>query len=79
MPKLLPFPTRRVLWTAQYVLRLSTSKASRKRLSKQAPWSNRSAPPEALGNMLQRLAHLQPAAVLVIESIVADILAQIGQ
>lgn len=77
MAKVVPFPTRRVLWTAQYVLRLSTSDASRKRLSKPVPWSNRPASPETLGNMLQHLARLQPAAVLVIESMVADILAQI--
>lgn len=78
MAKLLPFPKRRVQQTAAYVLRMSVSHASRKRLSKQAPWSDRPDPPESLGNLLQKLALKRPAAVLVIESMVAEMLQQLG-
>lgn len=34
-------------------------------------------PPEALGNMLQRVALHRPALVLLLENIVADVLAQL--
>lgn len=73
MPKVVPFPTRRVQQTAAYVLQLSASSASRKPV----PWTNRPDPPETLGNMLQTLARLQPATVLVLESMVAEILQQL--
>lgn len=65
---------RRVHWTAEYISRLSRSGASRRRLGRPALWANRPDPPEALGNMLQHLARLEPETVLVIESMVADIL-----
>lgn len=79
MSKLLPFPADRVQRTAAYVLQLTASSASRANLDTPEPWANRPVPPEALGNMLQALVHLEPAVVLVIESIVADILAQLRQ
>ena len=36
-------------------------------------------PPEALGNMLQRLVHREPAVVLLLESVVAEILAELDR
>jgi len=71
MPKLLPFPRRTVQRLAVSVLLLT---ASRERLSRPEPWINRPRPSEPLGNMLQRLARKRPVAVLVLESIVADLL-----
>ena len=75
MAKLIPFPARRVHRTAEIVLLLTSS---REMLCGPAPWSNRPAPTEPLGNMLQRLALVRPTAVLVLENIVADILAQVA-
>jgi hypothetical protein len=75
MAKLIPFPARRVHRTAEIVLLLASS---REMLCGPVPWSNRPATPEALGNMLQRLALVRPTALLVLESVVADILAQIA-
>jgi hypothetical protein len=73
MPKLLPFPTRRVQSLAE---RLLIFGASRERLSKPIAWINRPVPPEPVGNMLQRLALLQPHTALLVENLIADLLAQ---
>jgi len=75
MAKLVPFPTRRVTRFAERLLVLS---ASRERLSKPA-WANRPVPSEPLGNMLQRLALQRPVAVLLLENIVAEMLAMIDR
>lgn len=75
MAKVVPFPTRRVQRTAAYVLNLSARWA---RLNKPQLWTNRPEPPESLGNMLQHLLIVRPGAVLLIENLVAEILAQIG-
>lgn len=74
MAKLVPFPTRRVTRLAERLLILS---ASRELLNPPKKWADRPVPPEPLGNMLQRLALQQPAAVLVLENIVAEMLATI--
>jgi len=75
MPKPIPFPTPWLQRTAQSVLHLA---ATRERLSRPAaPWTDRPKPPEALGNLLQHLAVQRPAAVLVIENLVAEVLAQL--
>jgi len=76
MPKLIPFPARRVRLVA---VRLLICSASRTSLSAPAVWTNRRHPPEPLGNMLQRLALQNPAAVVLLESVVADMLALIEQ
>lgn len=80
MPKTLPFPdktkpfpNRQVKRTADYVIALS---ASRDQLSRPRVWRNRPKPAEPLGNMLQRLALRRPQVVLVLENLVADILAR---
>ena len=75
MAKLLPFPARSVRQSAELVLILSASSPAT--FSKPAPWTNRPVPPEALGNLLQRLAVQRPAAVLLLESIVAEMLEQL--
>jgi hypothetical protein len=75
MAKVVPFPTRRVVRFAERLLVLS---ASRERLSKPA-WANRPVPAEPLGNMLQRLALQRPVAVLLLENIVAEMLAMIDR
>jgi hypothetical protein len=76
MTKLVPFPTRLVKRSAASVLTLSEQYAR-----PNVDWSNRPAPPEQLGNMLQHLAHergpMGRAAVLVLENLVADILEQL--
>jgi len=74
MPKLIPFPTRHVQRCAA---RLVIWSASRDPLSKPAPWSDRPMPPASLGNMLQQLAKQRPVLVLLFESVVAEILAQL--
>lgn len=74
MAKLLPFPARRIQQTAAFMVQLS---ASPERFAKPRPWDNRPVPPEALGNLLQRLVVLQPEAILLIENLVAEMLAQI--
>lgn len=74
MAKLVPFPTRRVRRTAERLLILSVS---RERLNKPVAWIDRPPPPEPLGNMLQRLALKRPAAVLVLENLVANMLEQL--
>lgn len=76
MAKLIPFPARRVRRLAESVLLLADS---RERLSKPKLWIDRPLPPEPLGNMLQRLARKRPAAVLVLENVVADMLKQLDQ
>jgi len=73
MPTLLPFPARRVRQSATLLLNASRGCS----LTKPTPWRNRPEPPEALGNLLQRLVVLQPAAVLLIENVVAEMLAQL--
>jgi hypothetical protein len=74
MPKVLPFPARRVRRTAAYLLRLTASPRS---TNKPPAPANRPGPPEALGNMLQRLVDKRPATVLVLENIVAEMLKQL--
>jgi hypothetical protein len=74
MAKLLAFPARSVRARAKRLLRLT---ASRERLNKPTPWEGRPVLREPLGNMLQRLARVRPHAVLVLESIVADMLRQL--
>lgn len=69
----IPFPARRV---QRFAERLLISSATRDSLSKPA-WRNRPAAPEPLGNMLQRLALHRPVAVLLLESIVAEMLKQV--
>lgn len=60
-----PGPTQR---TAAYVLEVS---ARWRRPTAQA------VPPESLGNMLQRLAGKRPAAIFVLEKLVADMLKRV--
>jgi len=74
MAKLLPFPSQRIRQTAACMLKLV---ASPEKLKKPRPWANRPDPPEALGNLLQRLVVLQPEAILLIENLVAEMIAQI--
>jgi len=74
MTKLIPFPTQRV---QRFAARLLILSASRELLSQPAPWADRPVPPEPLGNMLQRLALQRPAVVLLLQNIVADMLAKI--
>jgi hypothetical protein len=76
MPKLIPFPADRVKQCANSLLICS---ASRETFSKPIKWTDRPEPPEALGNMLQHLVRQRPAAVLLLENIVADMLAQLAQ
>jgi len=73
---LIPFPARRV---KRFAERLLICSASRERLSTPSAWTNRPAPPEPLGNMMQRLALRSPAAVLLVESVVADMLAELDR
>jgi hypothetical protein len=73
MPNVIPFPARRVRRFAEWLL---ISSASHERLSKPEPWTNRPQPPEPLGNMLQRIALQHPALVLLFESVVAEVVAQ---
>lgn len=73
MPKVVPFPVQRVHQTAVLLLRASRETYS----PKPAPWRDRPVPPEALGNLLQRLVVLQPGVVLLIENVVAEVLALI--
>jgi len=74
LAKLLPFPSQRIRQTAAFMLQLSTSP---ERFRKPRPWENRPDPPEALGNLLQHLVVLQPEAILLIENLVAEMIAQI--
>lgn len=76
MAKLLPFPARRIQQTAAFMLQLSTSPG---KFAKPKPWRNRPEPPEALGNLLQRLVVVQPEAVLLLENLIAEMLAQIAE
>jgi len=69
----IPFPARRIHRTAERLLILS---ASRESLSRPAVWAHHPVR-EPLGNMLQRLVVKRPAAVLVLEHLVADMLAQL--
>lgn len=73
--KLIPFPASRVRRFAVWLLICS---ASRESLSRPVLWASRPVPPELLGNLLQRLALLRPATVLLLESVVADMLDQIA-
>ncbi len=70
----IPFPARRV---RRFAERLLISSATRERLSKPT-WTNGPAR-EPLGNLLQRLALHRPVAVLLLESIVAEMLEQIDR
>jgi hypothetical protein len=76
MPKLIPFPADRVKKCADSLLICS---ASRETFSKPIKWADRPEPPEALGNMLQQLVRQRPAAVLLLENIVADMLEQLAR
>jgi hypothetical protein len=73
-----PFPARRFYRTASRVLELTAS-YERERLSKPNMWPDRPVPPESLGKMLQQLALKRPVAVIVIESLAAEMLAQLNQ
>ena len=75
MAKFLSFPARRVRKIAARLLRYSASRATLSR--PMTRWQDRPEPPESLGNMLQRLASLQPHVVLVLENIVAEMLRQV--
>jgi len=75
MTKLIRFPAARVQRFAVWLLICS---ASRESLSRPVVWANRPVPPEPLGNLLQRLALLRPATVLLLENVVADMLEQIA-
>lgn len=76
MAKLVPFPAQRVWQTAERLLILS---ASPERLNAPEAWPDRPVPPKPLGNMLQHLALLRPAAVLVLENVVANMLDQLDK
>ncbi len=76
LTNLIPFPARRVQRTAERLLILS---ASRETLSRPEAWTNRPVPPESLGNMLQTLQRRRPAAVLVFENVVAEMLDQLDR
>ena len=73
----IPFPARRIKQIADSVLILA-SHASREHLSRPV-WSNRPPPPEAFGNLIQRLALRSPGIALVLESVVVEILNQLDQ
>jgi hypothetical protein len=73
MAKRLPYPARQIQQDAADALALT---ATRERLSKPDTWRNRPEPPERLGNMLQQLARTRPAAVVVLEHLVAEMLVQ---
>lgn len=73
MPKVLPFPSRRVREVAAYALALS---ARLERSNKTRP-ARPPSTPERLGNLLQRLIDKRPSIVLALESIVAEMLAQL--
>jgi len=64
--KLIPFPAQRVRQTAETLVA-----ASRATLSKPRPWTARP-DPAAIGNLLQRLVVLQPAAVLLVQNVLAE-------
>lgn len=85
VPTLLPYgtlakktryPARRIYTTASSVLKLADS-YERQRLSNPA-WRDRPNPPESFGNLLQQIAVRKPVAVLVLQSLAAEILAQLG-
>lgn len=71
MSKLIPFQRRSA---TAYALALT---ARLERVSKSKPWTRSHVRPERLGNLLQYLTAKRPAVVYVIESMVADIVAQI--
>lgn len=71
MKKLIPFPVSRV---QRYAVRLLLLSASRESLNRPIRWINRPIPRESLGNMLQQLALLRPATVLLLENIVGEML-----
>ena len=73
MAKRLPYPARQIQQDAADALALT---AIRERLSKPETWLNPPEPPERLGNMLQQLARKRPAAVVVLENLVAEMLVQ---
>jgi hypothetical protein len=74
MTNLIPFPSTCV---RRLAARLVSLTASRDTLSAPLVWRNRPTPPEQLGNMLQHLARRRPVLVLLVESIIAEALAQI--
>ncbi len=57
--------------------RLLILSASREALNTPKVWTNQPARREPLGNMLQRLALVRPVAVLVLENVVAEMLAHL--
>lgn len=67
MSNVIRFPARRVRRFSARLLTLSASSAT----SKPPP------APEALGNLLQRLARERPAAVLLLQNVAADMLAHL--
>jgi hypothetical protein len=68
------FPVRRFHTTAARVLTLADS-YEKARLSKPNAWHDRPEPPESLGNLLQQIARKKPVAILVFQSLAAEILA----
>lgn len=76
MATVIPFRRRRNREAAAYVRALS---ARLERLNGASSWNPpASHRPERLGNLLQQLVAKRPAMVFVIESIVVEILAEIG-
>jgi hypothetical protein len=69
--KLIFFPGARIHESAAYTLSLT---ARWERLSHTKPWSHPLERPERLGNLLQVLVGKRPAAVLILELIVIDML-----
>lgn len=76
MAKLIPFPFRQVRRFAMHVLSAASHMGGTHPPLK---WRNRPVPPERMGNMLQRLAVVDPYTLLVLESIVAEVLKQIDR
>lgn len=73
MAKLIPFPASRVRRFSARLLNSSASPAP-----PNAPLAF-PRPPEALGNMLQRLARDRPIVVRLLENIAAEMLAKIAR
>jgi len=73
MPKLIQFRRRPIRDAALYALTLTANLERSNGRTEIGPLD----PPERLGNLLQRLTQKRPAAVHVIESIVADMLKEL--
>ena len=73
---MIPFPAQRVRRTVKRLLTLSAPYDLQNRPQ---VWLHRPVPPEALGAMLHRLAIERPLAVLLLENIAADLLAELAR